>query len=188
MSESGGFVRAARGSDAPALARIQVACWHASLRSTVPAEALAPLTSDEVRSQWTKRWEEAIASPPTSRHRVLAATWPDPAGGSAAVAGFASAGPATDDDLWPATDGQLYELAIDPMLTRRGHGGRLLHAVADTLSEDGFRTAYTWAVEADEARQRFLISAGWAPDGGRGELDVGVPVPILRLHTMINAA
>lgn len=159
-----------------------MACWQAALRPVVPAEVLASLSSDEVRDRWTQRWGEAIASPPTSRHRVHVAVE------GSLVAGFAAAGPATDDDLWPATDGQLYELDVEPSMTRSGHGGRLLHAVADTFAEDGFHTAYTWAMEADKARQEFLVSAGWAPDGGRGELDVGAPVPILRLHTMINAA
>lgn len=157
-----------------------MACWHAALREIVPADVLSSLSSDEVRDRWTQRWREAITSPPTSKHHVLAAVE------GAELTGFAAAGPATDEDLWPATDGQLYELAV--AVTGRGHGGRLLHAVADTLAEDGFHTAYTWAMEADKARMEFLVAAGWAPDGGRGELDVGAPVPILRLHTMINAA
>ena len=107
------------------------------------------------------------------------------AGAAAELAGFAAAGPATDADLWPATDAELYELHVLPELTGQGHGGRLLHAVADMLAEDGFRTAYSWALSADGSRLEFLESAGWAPDGSHGNLDMGVKVPVVRLHTLL---
>jgi len=173
-----GFVRAARACDAADLAHIQVASWRAGLSGMVPDEVLAEMTSEAAQERWRRRWRDAITKPPTSRHRVLVAVGDEPAG-------FASVGPATDEDLWPGTDGELYELRVLPALTGRGHGGRLLHAVADTLAEDGFHTACTWLLEADGTRRAFLGSAGWAPDGGRGNLDMGVRVPVLRLHTMI---
>jgi ribosomal protein S18 acetylase RimI-like enzyme len=102
------------------------------------------------------------------------------------VAGFVSAGPATDADRWPGTDGELYELRVDPGRAGRGHGSRLLHAAADTLTEDGFRTMSIWVLEADRALREFLESSGWAVDGARAELDVGVTVPAIRLHTALS--
>jgi GNAT superfamily N-acetyltransferase len=110
------------------------------------------------------------------------------AGAAAELAGFAAAGPATDADLWPGTDAELYELHVLPALTGQGHGGRLLHAVADTLAEDGFRTAYTWALSGDDSRLEFLQSAGWAPDGSHSNLDMGVKVRVVRLHTLLAPA
>ena len=106
-----GFVRSARASDAAGLARVQVASWRATLAELVPGEVLAELTSDAALAGWTERWLEAIVNPPTSRHRVHVAV---PAPGSAEVAGFAAAGPATDEDLWPGTDAELYELHVRP--------------------------------------------------------------------------
>jgi GNAT superfamily N-acetyltransferase len=176
-----GFVRAARSSDAAGLARVQVASWRASLTDVVPQDVLAELTSADAEEQWAQRWLEAIANPPTSRHRVHVAVEPDQTG----LAGFAAAGPATDGDLWPGTDAELYELHVLPELTRQGHGGRLLHAAADTLAEDGFHTAYTWALSADDARLSFLQAAGWAPDGSHSNLDMGVKVHVVRLHTRL---
>jgi GNAT superfamily N-acetyltransferase len=102
------------------------------------------------------------------------------------VVGFVSAGPATDSDRWPATDGELYELRIAPDRTRHGHGSRLLHAAADTLARDGFHTLSTWALEADTVLRGFLESSGWAADGARAELDVGTSVRVVRLHTAIS--
>jgi GNAT superfamily N-acetyltransferase len=179
-----GFVRPARASEAGHLARIQVASWRHGFAGIVPEALLAQLTSDEAEGVWRDRWREAITSPPTSRHHVLAAVTGAP---ERQVAGFASAGPATDADRWPGTDGEVYELRISPERVGCGHGSRLLQAVADTLTEDGFRTISIWALEADTALLRFLESAGWAADGARGELDVGTSVPVVRLHTAIGA-
>jgi ribosomal protein S18 acetylase RimI-like enzyme len=182
-----GFVRSARASDAAGLARAQVASWRATLASLVPGEVLAELTSDAALAGWTERWLEAIVNPPTSRHRVHVAV---PSPGSAEVAGFAAAGPATDEDLWPGTDAELYELHVLPeaVLADDGHAGRLLNAVADTFAEDGFQTAYAWALADDGPRIEFLAGAGWGLDGTRSNLDMGVKVPVVRLHTRLSPA
>jgi ribosomal protein S18 acetylase RimI-like enzyme len=182
-----GFVRSARASDAAGLARVQVASWRATLAELVPAEVLAELTSDAALAGWTERWLEAIVNPPTSRHRVHVAV---PSPGSPEVVGFAAAGPTTDEDLWPGTDAELYELHVLPEHAEGdgGHGGRLLNAVADTFAEDGFQTAYTWALADDEPRIDFLSRAGWGLDGVRSNLDMGVKVPVVRLHTRVGPA
>jgi GNAT superfamily N-acetyltransferase len=150
---------------------------------------LETLTGQDAFDIWVERWREAIINPPTSRHRVLVAVEDAVEGGasgpSRVVVGFASAGPATDADRWPGTDAELYELRVRPERTGHGHGSRLLHAVAETLADDGFRTACTWALEVDAALRRFLESSGWAADGARAELEVGVLVPAIRLHTAI---
>jgi GNAT superfamily N-acetyltransferase len=178
----GGFVRPAREADAASLARVQVASWQCGYAGIIPDALLAELTGDEAETVWRDRWREAIGNPPTSRHRVLVAIEPAP---PRAVVGFVSAGPATDADRWPGTDGELYELRVAPGQTGHGHGSRLLHAAADTLAQDGFHTVAMWVLAADSALRQFLESAGWAADGARSELDVGAVVPALRLHTRI---
>jgi ribosomal protein S18 acetylase RimI-like enzyme len=176
-------VRPARAGDAASLARVQTASWRRDFAGIVPSALLAELTSGEAEDVWRDRWREAITNPPTSRHHVLAAVTEVPA---REVVGFVSAGPATDADRWPGTDAQLYELRVAPEQASRGHGSRLLHAAADTLTQDGFHTMCTWALEADTALRQFLESSGWAADGARGELDVGTSVQIVRLHTTIS--
>jgi GNAT superfamily N-acetyltransferase len=180
---SSGFVRPARAGDAGDLARVQVASWRSCFAGIVPPALLDELTSLEASAVWRDRWREAIGNPPTSRHRVLTAVTDSL---PREVAGFVSAGPATDADRWPGTDAELYEFRVAPDRTGQGHGGRLMHAVADTLVSDGFRTVSIWALEADASLRGFLESAGWAADGARGEMDVGVSVPVVRLHTAIS--
>jgi hypothetical protein len=159
-----------------------VASWQATLHELIPAEVLDSLSSEEAVVQFGERWAEAITSPPTSRHKVLVAYAP---GAISDPIGFASIGPATDEDRWPGTDGELYELHLLPAQADSGHGGRLLHAVADTLADDGFQTACSWVLVADSKRADFLSAAGWAPDGSQGNLDMGIKVPVRRLHTLL---
>jgi GNAT superfamily N-acetyltransferase len=183
LPSTGGYVRPARAGDADSLVRVQAASWRCGYAGIVPAEMLAELTGAQAQGVWRDRWREAITNPPTSRHRVLVAVSD---GTPREVVGFVSAGPATDPDRWPGTDGELYELRVVPERTGQGHGSRLLHAAADTLCQDGFHTVSIWALDADSALRRFLEAAGWAPDGARGELDVGTSVPVVRLHTRIS--
>jgi ribosomal protein S18 acetylase RimI-like enzyme len=182
---AGGFVRAARASDAPGLARVQVASWRAAFAGLVPDAVIAELTSQEAIGQFTARWEEAIAAPPTSKHHVHVAVEKP---GDPEILGFAASGPTTDEDRWPGTDGELYELHVLPSAAAEGHDERLLNAVADTLAEDGFSTGYTWSLSEDAARIGFLEAAGWAQDGTQSNLDMGVKVPVLRLHTRLSPA
>jgi hypothetical protein len=117
---SGGFVRAARGSDADGLAVVQVESWRAAFAALVPEEVISELTSESAVAQWASRWREAISAPPTSTHRVHVAV---------------------------AKPGDPEILRLD-----------------------------------------FLKAAGWAPDGSRSNLDMGVKVAVERLHTRVGSA
>lgn len=181
------FVRDARPPDAGAIAQIQVAGWRTGYAGLVPADVLAELTSAEAEGRWREHWAGSLASPPTSRHRVLVAVGAGD-GGARLVAGFASFGPATDPDRWPATDGELYELCVAQDQGGRGHGSRLLNAAAATMAEDGFGTVSAWVLERDASARRFLESAGWAADGARKVLDMGAAVPAIRLHAALDPA
>ncbi len=186
---TGGFVRAARASDAAGLARVQAASWSATLAELVPDEVLTELTSYAALDQFTERWLEAIISPPTSKHRVHVAV-AEP--GSAEVAGFAAAGPATDEDLWAGTDAELYELHVSAG-ARLGRAMSLPVTTADCCTRSRTRSPRTGSApptpgrcRATKSRIAFLTSAGWAPDGSTSNLDMGVKVPVIRLHTQLS--
>lgn len=177
-----GFVREAREADALAITQVQIASWQHAYAGIFTADQLASMSTPEVVAAWEGRWRDLITNPPTSRHRVMVAI----TGGTRDAVGFAFAGPANDEDRWPQTDGQLYELRVLPDQTGQGHGSRLLHAVASTLADDGFQTATTWVSSADKALRQFLESSGWAPDGARAELDFDyTTVQTMRLHTRV---
>ena len=88
--------------------------------------------------------------------------------------------------------GHLYvrspPLLVEPRWGRRGHGSRLLAAVADIALGNGVARLQTWLLEPDSVSAGFLESAGWAPDGWARTLDTGAePVHEVRWHALIGA-
>lgn len=175
MSEPPLFVRLALPREAAAVATVQARAWSDAYGDLLPAVVLARL-EPSARAEW----ESALERPPTAAHHLLVAL------ADGEVAAFAATSPAEPEDGGPTGVGMLTVLAVDPPRRREGHGSRLLQAVADTLRTDGFRTAVCWLPEADTAQQRFLTDAGWGPDGGRRELDMGTStMGQVRLHTAL---
>jgi ribosomal protein S18 acetylase RimI-like enzyme len=163
-------VRPARPADAAAIAEVQRSAWGAAYADLLPH--LPPLVDTAAA------WRAAVDAPPSVRHRVLVAV------AGSAVVGFAAYAPSGDADRDPAVEGELLGLHVRPHLAGRGHGSRLLTACADLMRADGFVTGLAWVRTDDRALQRFLASAGWAPDGARRGLDAGGSVVgQLRLHT-----
>ncbi|GAA4613826.1 hypothetical protein GCM10023195_60100 [Actinoallomurus liliacearum] len=172
-------VRAAYPGDVAAVAEIQVRAWREGYPGVIPEAALAEMTGPEAVALWRERWTEAVAAPPSPRHRLLVAV------DEGVITGFAAHAPAGDPDQDPQTTGELLTLLVDPAHGRAGHGSRLLAATVDHLREDGCTTAITWVFAADDALRGFLTSAGWAPDGTHSKVDMGEPVAMVRLHTAI---
>ena len=178
-----GFVRPARPEDAGEIARIQLTTWRTVYRRMFPAHVLANL--DE--AYLARGWSEAIASPPTARHRVLIAV--EQSESASPVVGFAAAGPADEQALAPEEPplgddvAAVTDLLVEPRWGRRGHGSRLLAATVDLWREDGFKGAVAWVYDADAAMKKFLTPTGWEPDGAARALDVDdMLVPQVRLH------
>ncbi|WP_324653278.1 GNAT family N-acetyltransferase [Georgenia sp. H159] len=155
-------VRPATPEDAPLVTALQLRAWRA--RGLVTDELLAAIDTSSVTTQW----HSAITDPPSSRHRVLTAV------AGADVVGFLACAPATDVPL-PDTAGdepvEVLTLEVDTSRTREGHGSRLLAACADLAREVGGTALVTWAAQDDDARTRFLSTAGFAPAGPRRVLD-----------------
>ncbi|GIF10382.1 GNAT family N-acetyltransferase [Actinoplanes teichomyceticus] len=182
-----GFVRPARPTDAPEIARIQLTTWRSAYRRMFPAHVLAQLDEQMLAAGWA----EAITAPPSPRHRVLIAV--EQGESAEHVVGFAAAGPVDEQALAPEEPplpddfAAVTDLLVEPRWGRRGHGSRLLAAAVDLWREDGFRYAVAWAYEADAVMRKFLEAAGWAPDGAGRALDVDdMLVPQLRLHVELT--
>ncbi len=173
-------VRAGRGSDAAALADVQLACWQDAYAGVLPDRALAAMADG--REQIAERWRRSASDPPGPRCHVLVAL------AGAETAGAAAVGPAEDDDeLNPAVVGELLVLLVAPGQRRAGHGSRLLAAAVDHLRGDGFVQAVVWLDDADAAGGQLLGATGWARDGATRTLDLegdgAVVVHQVRWHT-----
>jgi GNAT superfamily N-acetyltransferase len=171
-------VRVAWTDDAAAIAALQARTWRTAYADVLPAENLE--LDPEATAQ---AWAAALRSPGDARNRVLVALERN------RVVGFAVLGPASDPDCDPVADGELQDLTVDADERHRGHGSRLLQAVADTLSADRFTRAVTWTLATDDELRRFLTDAGWAADGAHRELDLdgtgATTIKQVRLHTAL---
>ncbi len=174
-------VRPARPADAPEIARIQAVTWRTAYRSVLPQQLL----DEWDEAQATASWHAAVTNPPTPGHGVLVA---EERGN---LVGFAASGPAElTGGEQPHPDGPTTEISIllvEPRWGRRGHGSRLLAAVADLARGTGAARLQTWLLEDDAVTAGFLASAGWAADGWARTLDTGgAPLREVRWHALID--
>jgi GNAT superfamily N-acetyltransferase len=175
-------VRPARPDDAIEIARVQVVTWRTAYRTLLPTAVLDDWDADSA----TASWRAAVASPPTPAHGVLVALERN------AVVGFVAFGPAelaageASDPAGPTAE--LSTLLVEPRWGRRGHGSRLLAAVADVARRDGAARLQVWLPEADAVSAGFYGSAGWAPDGWARTLDTGGDEPLreIRWHALLH--
>jgi GNAT superfamily N-acetyltransferase len=174
-------VRPARVDDAEAIARVQLVTWRTAYRAFLPAAVL----DDWDEPAAMDAWRAAVVAPPTPAHGVLVAL------DGAEVTGFAAFGPAElADGAEPLPTGSTNEvtaLLVEPRWGRRGHGSRLLAAVADLAAAAGVVRLQMWLPEQDDVTSRFLAGTGWAADGWVRTFDTGSStIRQVRWHTMLD--
>jgi GNAT superfamily N-acetyltransferase len=149
-------VRPAAPDDAPSIARVQQVTWQTAFADVLPRSVLDSWDDEGVAATW----RAAITAPPTAGHTVLVAV------DAGSVVGFAATAPAEQAR-------EVTVLLVEPRWGRRGHGSRLLAAIADLARAAGATTLTTWLPEQDTVTSRFLETTGWAPEGGVRLLESG---------------
>ena len=93
------------------------------------------------------------------------------------VVGFAVYGPSRDEDLTNA--GEV--VAIYVLSEYYGHkiGYRLMNEAVSRLSE--YNTIFVWVLEQNERAIRFYHRYGFEFDGCKKQLNLGTPVPAVRM-------
>ncbi len=160
-------VRPARPADAAAMGSAQSRSWRLAYADLLGQDVIAELTPQALAGPW----REAIAAPPSSRHRVLVAVADSVVVGFVALAGI-----------------EIAALVVDPLHQRRGHGSRLLAAAVDVLRGDGARRVQIWAPQRDTALIAFLGTTGVVADGAHRtyERADGVEITELRLAASLD--
>jgi GNAT superfamily N-acetyltransferase len=151
-------VRAARPSDAAAIARVHVAAWQAAFRGLLSDSIIDARTVDVRIEQWTARLREEAR---------IASVACDSAG---AIRGFATAVRLEGSD--GGFEGYLQTLYVSPDAWHRGIGARLLRAIAARLRSSGARNMALRTLRNGAARgfyERF--GARLVPDGLRYDPD-----------------
>ncbi|GAA4423552.1 hypothetical protein GCM10023169_19360 [Georgenia halophila] len=181
-------VRPALAEDAEILGDVHARTLRATLAAGVGHDLGPEVVGAIDPGGLAESWSAAITSPPSPRHRVLAAL------DGARVVGFAAFAPAevpvetrpaeagepaetqeTREEEPGAAEGAVAEilaLEVPAAESRKGHGSRLLAACADLLRQQGAQRLQAWVVQDDESRTRFFAQAGFAPAGVRRTLDV----------------
>jgi GNAT superfamily N-acetyltransferase len=173
-------VRPARPEDAAEIARVQVVTWRTAYRPLLPASVLDDWDAEAA----TASWRAAVTSPPTPGHGVIVALEKNTLVGFAAYAPAELTDGESPDPAGPTSE--LSTLLVEPRWGRRGHGSRLLAAVADLARGGGAARLQVWLPEADRVSAGFYESAGWAPDGWARTLDTGsTPLREIRWHALL---
>jgi GNAT superfamily N-acetyltransferase len=165
-------VRSATPDDAVAIARVHVLSWQAAYRGLIPDPILDQLSI----ARRTEFWRGVIDG--RGDDHVFVADV------DGVVAGFASTGPARDDDLATgagAGAGELYAIYLLPEAWSFGAGRAMLDAASADLAARGFRLLVLWVLTDNARGRRFYEAAGWRPDGASRMLDFGgTPIQEMR--------
>ena len=138
-------VRLARATDAEPLVRCHLACWQETYTGLVPQQALEEALA--ARGERTERWRGIL--------RDAAGTFVAEHEGE--VVGFASVGPAPEEDLGDLP--RVHALYVLRAQWGTGLGHRLLQASL------GDQPASLWVLAANARARRFYAAHGFEPDG-----------------------
>lgn len=164
-------VRPASPADAAQLATIHVRSWQGAYQGLVPQEYLDRLDpADRV-----ERWRRIVRVTDWSRGGVLVLA------AGAELLGFASFGPARDEDADPAQVAQLATIYLLPEGWGKGLGRQLMAAALERLAAAGYAQATLWVLDSNVRARRFYANGGWAEDGAVQQDDsLGFPITEVR--------
>ena len=153
-------IRTATPADAQAISRVHVASWQEAYSGIVPIDYLTALDPGE-REQ---RWAEQLRNGPRDGVR----TWVADDGST--VLGFASVGPARDEDAERGQE-EIYAIYLDPAMWGKGLARDLMRTV---LADVTAATPLSLWVLADNDRARhFYRRHGFTPDGAERLDEIG---------------
>ena len=93
------------------------------------------------------------------------------------VVGFAVYGPSRDEDLTDA--GEVVAIYVLSEYYGQKIGYRLMNEAFSRLSE--YNTVFVWVLEQNERAIRFYHRYGFEFDGCKKQLNLGIPVPAVRM-------
>ena len=146
-------IREGTTADAPAIAAIHVRSWIATYGKPPSGGGI-----DMDTSHRTELWKRRLDEQGMGRQISVALE-------SRAVVGFIYFGPSPDveDDSQPT--GHVFSIHVEPTLTDRGIGRRLLGHGVDELAAGGCVRVTLWVVASNQKSRGFYERLGWQSDG-----------------------
>jgi GNAT superfamily N-acetyltransferase len=161
-------IRVATLDDAEPLAHLHLDVWDDAYTGLVPQGILDDRRS-EVDAR-VERWREILTQSQQTDDPTVVAVVRD--GGADVLVGFASSGPARDNDV--DTEHELWALYVRKAYYGTGVGYALFEAVV------GDRAAYLWVLAGNDRAIEFYHRQGFALDGTQDEHDEGLHVRMVR--------
>jgi ribosomal protein S18 acetylase RimI-like enzyme len=164
-------VRRARPVDAAAIGAVHVAAWRSAYPGILPDRYLAALSVPRQAAYY-----EAAIRGTTGVYVATASGLDVPAGASARVIGFATAGRARLREIGGQrlAEGEIETLYVLDDWRDRGVGRRLMRAAGAYLAENGCRSVYLWVLRDNPSRWFYerlggrAMAEGLVQVGGRG--------------------
>ena len=154
--------RPATDADVAGIAEVRVRSWQEAYRGVVPQPVLDGMDPVAEAERWRSR--------DRAGHHVAEA------GGQ--VVGWLLTGPyRTDQDdagpVPPPGCGEILAIYVHPDAWGRGAGRALLAYGLGELRRRGLLPALLWVFAANDRARRFYERAGFAPDGGTHDYEIG---------------
>ncbi len=169
-------IRDATSADAPAIAGIHVRSWIATYSRPPSGHGI-----DRDIAHRADLWDQRLQQQGIDRQVCVAVE-------NGAIAGFIYFGPSPDVEDNPALTGQIFSVHVEPELTNRGIGRRLIGHAVDQLGATGYSAATLWVVVSNEKSRGFYEGLGWRSDGKHRweelavEGEQGDQVEVVRYH------
>jgi GNAT superfamily N-acetyltransferase len=171
-------IRRATENDAMAIAKVHVRSWQAAYPGLIPQDYLDGLRPEGRLAGWQEilgstNWPWAgmlvlvdeAGGTETSGAVTSGTVTGGTVTGSGTITGFSHMCPSRDDDLDPATTGEITSIYLAPEAWGGGNGLALIQASIATLVTAGYETACLWALDTNAKARRFYEIGGWTLDG-----------------------
>lgn len=176
-------VRAARVSDAAALAEVIVRGWQSAYAGIVPGDYLGSLSVESRR----ERLAERLAADPDAARRTFVGVLDGEVSGYAVGGEYRIQQDARAEDT--AGWGELYAIYTAPGTYGKGVGTAVHDAVMGFLRRQGYAEAALWVLADNEPSQRWYRRRGWAADGETSQWHgAGTPLTEIRMRRSLVSA
>lgn len=159
--------RLAQPIDAPKLAQVHVDSWQVAYQGIVPDDFLRGFTYQKRE----KAFRLALEAKEEETYLVEE--------GDRAV-GILTIGASRDEDLDPNTCGEIWGIYLSPDHWRCGIGRKLVQEAERILQSRGFQRIVLWVLEGNTAARSFYEAVGYRVDGITGEVELGIPLNVVR--------
>lgn len=160
-------LRRATAGDAPTLAQIHVAAWHAAYQGLVPDTYLQNFTLQKREAAF----QAAIAA--GTEETYLAEE-------HGRTVGILTIGASRDTDLDGQTCGEIWGIYLLPTEWRHGIGKALVQEAERILCDRGFHKIVLWVLAGNTAAQAFYTAMGFCPDGATKLVTLGTALQAIR--------